>query len=301
MNLNIRRKKKIYFNSDTFVMWFIYLLLAFVSVLMLYPLIVVLSNSVSDPVAIIEGRVKLLPVGFSLESYEKVFANKDITRSFMNSLRYTLVGTAVNVLMTILAAYPLSRKDLVGRDPLMMIITFTMFFSGGMIPSFLVVRNLGMMNKMWAIIVPGAISTYNLIITRAYFQNNIPSELQDAALIDGCSNVKFLLKVVLPLSLTIIVIISMFYAVGHWNAYFGPIMYFSRKNMYPLQVVLRDILMSAQSADMATSDTVLSTRFFEIERIKYATIVIASLPMVIAYPFIMKYFEKGVMMGAIKG
>lgn len=158
-----------------------------------------------------------------------------------------------------------------------------------------------MMNTMWAIIVPGVISTYNLIITRTFFQQNIPTELQDAALIDGCSNTKFLLLVVLPLSTTIIVIIAMFYAVGHWNAYLGPIMYFTRKAKYPLQVILRDILMSAQSADMATSDTVLSTRFFEIERIKYATIIIASLPMIIVYPFIMKYFEKGVMMGAIKG
>ncbi|AEC01721.1 carbohydrate ABC transporter permease [Parasphaerochaeta coccoides] len=294
-------RKNLYVNSDTFLMFFIHVTLAIICVAMLYPLVLVLSNSVSDPVAIVRGQVKLLPVGFSFESYRKVFQNQDIVRSFANSLRYTVIGTLLNVIMTVLAAYPLSRRDLVGRSLLMKLITFTMFFSGGIIPLFLVVRSLGMMNRMWAIIVPGVISTYNLIITRTYFQHNIPQELQDAALIDGCSNTKFLLRIVLPLSTTILVIIAMFYTVGHWNAYLGPIMYFSRKVMYPLQVILRDILQSAQSADMATSDTVLSTRFFEIERIKYATIVIASLPMVIAYPFIMKYFEKGIMMGAIKG
>ncbi len=296
-----QKRKTTHINNDTILVACIHMLLIIVCIIMIYPLVIVLSNSVSDPIAILEGKVKFLPVGFNMESYRKVFANKDISHSFINSFRYTLVGSLLNVVMTILAAYPLSRKDLVGRNTLMMLITFTMFFSGGMIPTFLVVRSLGMMNTMWAIIVPGVISTYNLIITRTFFQNNIPSELQDAALIDGCSNTKFLLQVVLPLSTTIIVIIAMFYAVGHWNAYFGPIMYFSRKANYPLQVILRDILMSAQSADMATSDTVLSTRFFEIERIKYATIVIASLPMIIIYPFVMKYFEKGVMMGAIKG
>ncbi|HPY11257.1 MAG TPA: carbohydrate ABC transporter permease [Sphaerochaeta sp.] len=294
-------QQKRHFNSDTFVLATINVLLVIICIVTLYPLIIVLSNSVSDPVAILEGRVRFLPVGFSLESYRKVLENKDIVRSFFNSLRYTLIGTFCNVVMTILAAYPLSRKDLVGRNVLMLGITFTMFFSGGMIPTFLVVRKLKMMNTMWAIIVPGVISTYNLIITRTFFQTNIPSELQDAALIDGCSNTKFLVQIVLPLSTTIIVIISMFYAVGHWNAYFGPILYFTRKAKYPLQVILRDIVMSAHAADMTASDAVLSTRFFEIERIKYATIIIASLPMIIVYPFVMKYFEKGVMMGAIKG
>ncbi len=297
----VGKKHRLYINGDTIMVSAIYVIMAIVCVLMLYPLILVLSNSVSDPEAIIKGQVKFMPVGFSMESYQKVFANKDITRSFLNSCLYTVVGTLINVIMTVLAAYPLSRKDLVGRDKLMMLITFTMFFSGGMIPTFLVVRNLGLMNKMWAIIFPGVISTYNLIITRTYFQSNIPQEMQDAAMIDGCSNTKFLLRIVLPLSTTILVIITMFYAVGHWNAYLGPIMYFSKKAMYPLQVILRDILQSAQAADMTNADTVLSTRFFEIERIKYATIVIASLPMIIVYPFIMKYFEKGVMMGAIKG
>lgn len=268
---------------------------------MLYPLILTVSNSVSDPQSIVRGEVKLLPVGFSFESYEKVFENEDIIRGFINSVIYTVVGTIVNLIMTILAAYPLSRKDLVGKNVIMLFITFTMFFSGGMIPTFLVVRNLHLMNTMWAIILPGAINTYNMIIARTYFINNIPQELQDAAMIDGCSNTKFLIKVVLPISTTIIVILTMFYAVSHWNAYLNPLMYFSKKEMYPLQVIIRDILQSAQAADMTNADTVLSTRFFEIERIKYASIVIASLPMVIAYPFIMKYFQKGVMMGAIKG
>ena len=290
-----------YVNSDTIFLGFIYVIMFLICIIMLYPLILTVSNSVSDPQSIVRGEVKLLPVGFSFESYEKVFENEDIIRGFINSVIYTVVGTIVNLIMTILAAYPLSRKDLVGKNVIMLFITFTMFFSGGMIPTFLVVRNLHLMNTMWAIILPGAINTYNMIIARTYFINNIPQELQDAAMIDGCSNTKFLIKVVLPISTTIIVILTMFYAVSHWNAYLNPLMYFSKKEMYPLQVIIRDILQSAQAADMTNADTVLSTRFFEIERIKYASIVIASLPMVIAYPFIMKYFQKGVMMGAIKG
>lgn len=290
-----------YVNSDTIFLGFIYIIMFLICIIMLYPLILTVSNSVSDPQSIVRGEVKLLPVGFSFESYEKVFENEDIIRGFINSVIYTVVGTIVNLIMTILAAYPLSRKDLVGKNVIMLFITFTMFFSGGMIPTFLVVRNLHLMNTMWAIILPGAINTYNMIIARTYFINNIPQELQDAAMIDGCSNTKFLIKVVLPISTTIIVILTMFYAVSHWNAYLNPLMYFSKKEMYPLQVIIRDILQSAQAADMTNADTVLSTRFFEIERIKYASIVIASLPMVIAYPFIMKYFQKGVMMGAIKG
>lgn len=290
-----------YVNSDTIFLGFIYIIMFLICIIMLYPLILTASNSVSDPQSIVRGEVKLLPVGFSFESYEKVFENEDIIRGFINSVIYTVVGTIVNLIMTILAAYPLSRKDLVGKNVIMLFITFTMFFSGGMIPTFLVVRNLHLMNTMWAIILPGAINTYNMIIARTYFINNIPQELQDAAMIDGCSNTKFLIKVVLPISTTIIVILTMFYAVSHWNAYLNPLMYFSKKEMYPLQVIIRDILQSAQAADMTNADTVLSTRFFEIERIKYASIVIASLPMVIAYPFIMKYFQKGVMMGAIKG
>ena len=290
-----------YVNSDTIFLGFVYIIMFLICIIMLYPLILTVSNSVSDPQSIVRGEVKLLPVGFSFESYEKVFENEDIIRGFINSVIYTVVGTIVNLIMTILAAYPLSRKDLVGKNVIMLFITFTMFFSGGMIPTFLVVRNLHLMNTMWAIILPGAINTYNMIIARTYFINNIPQELQDAAMIDGCSNTKFLIKVVLPISTTIIVILTMFYAVSHWNAYLNPLMYFSKKEMYPLQVIIRDILQSAQAADMTNADTVLSTRFFEIERIKYASIVIASLPMVIAYPFIMKYFQKGVMMGAIKG
>lgn len=296
-----KRRKKIYFTSDTAVSIVIYIVMGVVSAMMLYPLILVVSCSVSDPQAIIKGDVTFFPVGFSMESYKKVFENKDIMQGFVNSVKYTVVGSAVNVALTILAAYPLSRKDLKGRNQLMMMITFTMFFSGGMIPSFLVVKELHLMNTMWAIILPGAISTYNLIITRTFFESNIPSELHEAAVLDGCSNFGFLIRIVLPLSMTIVVIITMFYAVGHWNAYMGPIMYFSKKDLYPLQVVLRDILQSNQVADMATSDTVLSSRFFEIERIKYATMVVASLPLVVVYPFIMKYFEKGVMIGAIKG
>ena len=177
-----------YVNSDTIFLGFIYIIMFLICIIMLYPLILTVSNSVSDPQSIVRGEVKLLPVGFSFESYEKVFENEDIIRGFINSVIYTVVGTIVNLIMTILAAYPLSRKDLVGKNVIMLFITFTMFFSGGMIPTFLVVRNLHLMNTMWAIILPGAINTYNMIIARTYFINNIPQELQDAAMIDGCSN-----------------------------------------------------------------------------------------------------------------
>ncbi len=299
MNRTVAKPRK--WNSDTVFTSAIYVLMFLIIIVMLYPLLIVLSSSVSDPQAILNGEVRLLPVGFSLESYGKVLENEDIVNGFFNSVKYTVVGSAVNVALTVLAAYPLSRRDLKGRNVLMKLITFTMFFSGGMVPSFLIVRELNLMNTMWALILPGAISTYNLIITRTFFENNIPGELQEAAVLDGCSNFRFLLSIVLPLSMTILVIITMFYAVGHWNTYLNAIMYFSKKELYPLQVVLRDILQSSQAADMAGTDTVMSTRFFEIERIKYATMVISSLPLVIVYPFIMKYFEKGVMVGALKG
>ncbi len=298
----LQRNKTVHINSDTFFVAGIYAVMIILAVIMLYPLIIVLSCSVSNPRDILNGKVVLWPVGFSLESYEKVLQNKEIVSGFLNSVRYTIVGSAVNVALTILAAFPLSCKELKGRKFLMIAITFTMFFSGGMIPLYLVVRQLKLMNTMWAIILPGSISTYNLIITKTFIENNIPSELREAAVIDGCTNFKFLINVVLPLSMTIIVIITMFYAVSHWNAYMGPVMYFSRKSLYPLQVVLRSILQSNQVTDMTSNaDVVLSERFFEIERIKYATMVVASLPLVIAYPFIMKYFEKGVMLGALKG
>lgn len=287
--------------SDKGFMFFVNTILILLCLIILYPLILVLSNSVSDPKAIIAGKVVLLPVGFSFESYSKIFQNESIMRGFLNSVQYTLIGTAINVLMTVMAAYPLSQKTMKGRKPLMLMITFTMFFSGGMIPTFLVVKKLGLMNTIGAMVLPGAISTYNFIITKTFFENSIPIELQEAAKFDGCSHFKFLLYIALPLSVTIIAIISMFYAVGHWNAYLTPLLYFSKSKFYPLQVVLRDILQSSEVADMTTTELVLSERFYEVERLKYATIVVASLPLIIVYPFIVKYFEKGVMVGALKG
>ncbi|MGN0745842.1 MAG: carbohydrate ABC transporter permease [Aristaeellaceae bacterium] len=287
--------------SDRGYMILVYGVLLLLCAIIIYPLILVVSNSVSDPKAVIAGKVVLFPVGFSMESYTKILQNDDIVRSFFNSVRYTVAGTALNVALTVMAAYPLSQKQLRGRKVFMLMATFTMFFSGGMIPTFLVVRKMKLMNTIGAMILPGAINTYNMIITKTFFENNIPQELQEAARFDGCSHVKFLIYIGLPLSVTIIAIISMFYAVGHWNAYLTPLLYFSKSELYPLQVVLRDILQSSQVADMTTTDVVLSERFYEIERLKYATIVVASLPLMIVYPFIVKYFEKGVMLGALKG
>ncbi|MCY9659650.1 carbohydrate ABC transporter permease [Paenibacillus chondroitinus] len=275
-------------------------LAALIVVIVLYPLIFIVSASFSDPALVLNGDVILLPKQITLEAYRNVFHNDQIWNGYGNTILYTLIGTAINLVMTTLAAYPLSRPDLPGRGGIMFFVTLTMFFSGGLIPSYLLVKNLGMVDTMWALIIPGAIATYNLIVMRTYFQTSIPWEIQEAANIDGCSNWKLLTHVILPLSKPIMAVMILFYAVGHWNSYFNALIYIRSKDLYPLQLVLREVLMVSQS-DAADSNVGLESKVLLAESIKYVVIIISSLPVLLMYPFVQRHFVKGVMIGSLKG
>lgn len=288
--------------SDRMVEWAIVFLLGLVLVIVIYPLIYVLSASFSDPLAILKGEVWLLPKGFSLDAYEKVFQNQDIMRGYLNTFIYTLTGTTINVVMTTLAAYPLSRKDFYGRNLFNLLIVFTMFFSGGMVPMYLLISNLNLLNTMWAVVLPGAISVWNMVIMRTYFQSSIPFEIQEAAAMDGCSNVGVLTRIVLPLSAPILAVMILFYAVGHWNAFYNALIYLSDRNKFPLQVILREILIQNQMDEMASVlDEDKIQYMMNVEALKYAVVIVANIPVFILYPFLQKYFVKGVMIGALKG
>ncbi|QOS77600.1 carbohydrate ABC transporter permease [Paenibacillus sp. JNUCC31] len=277
-------------------------LLIVITLIVIYPLIFVLSASFSDPQSVLRGEMFLWPKGINLHSYEKIFQNKDILRGYTNTLIYTLVGTLINLVMTILAAYPLSRKDFIGRNAIMALFVFTMFFSGGLIPTYMLIKNLGMLNTLWVMIIPNAVSIWNIIIMRTFFQQSIPHELHEAATIDGCSNIQTLTRIILPLSMPIIAVTILFYAVGHWNAFFNAMLYLSDKNKFPLQLILREILIQGQTNDMvkmSTESAIKQQR--EVEGIKYAVLVVANIPVLLLYPFLQRYFVKGVMIGAIKG
>ncbi|MFD7522857.1 carbohydrate ABC transporter permease [Paenibacillus chitinolyticus] len=280
----------------------IYLVLGLVLLVVLYPLVFVLSASFSEPQYIMNGEVLLWPKGLTLDSYTKIFEDGQIMRGFGNTLLYTTTGTLLNVIMTILAAYPLSRKDFVGRNLFMGLFVFTMFFSGGLIPTYILIKNLGLLNSFWVMILPGAVSIWNIIIMRTFFQQTIPGELEEAATIDGCTNMQILTRIVLPLSMPIIAVTILFYAVGHWNSFFNALLYLSDKSKFPLQLVLREILIQGQTdslVKMSTESAIKQQR--AVEGIKYAVLVLANLPMFLLYPFLQRYFVKGIMIGAIKG
>jgi putative aldouronate transport system permease protein len=243
----------------------------------------------------------MLPKGFNVDAYANILKNDRIWTGYGNSILYTVVGTVINIIMTILAAYPLSRPDLPLRNGIMVLITLTMFFGGGLIPTYLLVRDLGMVDTMWALIVPGAIATYNLIVMRTYFQSSIPWELQEAAHMDGCTNWRLLFSIILPLSKPILAVMVLFYAVGHWNSFFGALIYIREEAKYPLQLVLREILLISQSAQVDGGSVGLEKQILLAESIKFAVIIVSSLPVLIMYPFVQKHFVKGVMIGSVKG
>ena len=271
------------------------LLLAFI---MLYPMYNILVVSISSAEYIYRGEVNFIPKGINFDAYKMVFENESIWVSFKNSVVYTVVGTAINVVCSAMCAYPLSRKDFYGRGFFTFFVALTMFISGGMIPSYLVVNQLRLINTSWAIVLPGAISTYNMIIMRTFFQN-IPSSLTESAYLDGANDIQILFKVILPLSMPIIATMTLFYAVGHWNSYFQAMIYLNSKSKFPLQVLLREIIvagnMAEESADLSANMQIIAINF------KYAVIIITIVPILVVYPFLQKYFTKGVMIGAIKG
>ena len=279
-----------------------YAILTVVIAIVLYPLLYVISASLSDPIHIINGDVVLLPKGFTLSSYGAVMREAKLWLGYRNTLVYTVVGVTINVIMTVIGAYPLSRKDFVGRSVLTMLFSFTMFFSGGLIPTYLVVNGLHLTNTIWAMVIPGAVSMYNLIITRTFLSTSIPYELQESAFIDGCSNVGILFRIILPLAKPILAVLVVFYGVGHWNAYFNALIYLTREDMYPLQMILRNILLQNQTATMTGGGSaMMSDQVLRVEGIKFAVVLVASLPVLLLYPFAQRFFVKGVMIGALKG
>lgn len=279
----------------------LYFLLTLILAVLLYPLIFVFSASISDPSAIMAGKVVLFPVGFSLEAYQAILDYDLIWVGFSNSLFYTVAGTVVNLFVTILAGYALSRKDLVGRNFFMFLFAFTMLFNGGIVPTYLVVNQLGLINTRWALIIPQALSVWNLIITVTYFRTSIPPELLEAAQLDGCSDFQYLARVVIPLSAPIVAVLALFYAVGHWNEYFSALLYLNKQEMYPLQIMLRNILVQNQIDFTMIDISAFAARQAMRELLKYALIVVASVPVLLIYPFVQRYFIKGIMIGAIKG
>jgi putative aldouronate transport system permease protein len=276
--------------------------LTFCLVVVLYPLIYIVSASFSSTNAIMTGQVWLWPVEPSLEGYRSVFEYDAVWTGYLNSLIYTVVGTLLNVILTILAGYPLSRKDFRARNMIMFLFTFTMIFNGGMIPTYLVVKSLGLINTRAAMILPSAMGVWHVIIARTYYQQNISMELLEAAKLDGCNDFQFVRLVVIPLSSAITAVLSLYYAVFHWNAFFDAFLYLSKASLFPLQIILRDILVMNQVDPSAIIDPELQAAKQGLaELLKYSLIIVASVPVMCIYPFVQKHFVKGVMIGAIKG
>ncbi len=298
--MNLAVKKRL--NGDTLFSVGVYVLLTLILVVIAFPLIYLVSASFSDPQAVISGRVWLWPVDFTLKGYEAIFKDQSLIRGFLNSVFLTVVGTAINILVTVLMAYPLSRKQFYGRKFFTMFMMVTMFFNGGLVPTFLLINQLSMYNSYWSVLIPGCVGVTNVIICRTYFESSIPEELYEAASLDGCDDFRFLTKVVLPLAKPVLAVLVLYYAVGHWNSYFKEMIYLEDKIKYPLQVVLRQILIMSQIADEMMLDFSTAERVQGMaDLLKYSTIVVSSLPMLLLYPFIQKYFVKGVMIGSVKG
>src|SRR5450759_71458 len=287
--------------SDRVFLFCLYSFLAIVLLVILYPLVYIVSSSFSDPLAVSSGRVWLYPVNFSLRGYQVTFQNPQIITGYINSLYYTFFGTLISVTFTVLVAYPLSRRNLYGRNLIMFLITFTMIFSGGLIPTYLVVKQLGMIDTRWALLTPQAVAAFQVIIARTFFQTTIPDELAEASELDGCSDLRFLWYVVLPLSTPIIAVLALMYAVGQWNAYFDALLYLKSSSLQPLQLVLRNILILNTTASGSMDAKTMAERMQLADLLKYCLIVVGSLPVLIIYPFVQRYFVKGMLIGSIKG
>lgn len=276
-----------------------YAVLLLIALVCIYPVVWVIAASFSDPVRVMAGEVYLWPKDFSLKAYEVIFRYDMLWIAYANTIFYVVVGTTLNVLLTMMAAYPLSRTWFYGRGVVTFIIVFTMFFGGGMIPSYILMRWLRLLDTRWAMILPGAVSAWNLLIARAYLQANIPDELVEAAAIDGASSLQTLFRIVFPLSTPVVAVLVLFYAVGHWNEFFSALIYLRTRELMPLQIILREIVVNLQMQDVLAD--VIGQRALLQETVKYATIVVATGPILLLYPFLQRYFVKGVLLGSLKG
>jgi multiple sugar transport system permease protein/putative aldouronate transport system permease protein len=288
--------------NDRFFYACSYSIVILLTLAVLYPLVFILSASFSSAEAVSSGKVVLLPVDFSTIGYRKVFENERVWTGYRNTLLYTTLGTLINVFMTLICAYPLARRNLPHKGLLTFLFTFTMLFSGGLIPTYLLIRNLNMINKVWVMVIPGAISVYQMIITRTFIRTTIPEELLEATQIDGCNDFRFFGLFVLPLSKAVIAVIALQYAVAHWNSYFSAFIYLSDRKLYPLQIFLREILIMNQidANEIIDPETAVAMQGMA-DLLKYSLIIVASAPILFAYQFVQKYFVKGVMIGSLKG
>lgn len=270
-----------------------------------WPLWFVIIASFSDPYAVWRGEILLIPKGINLDSYKEILKYKDIWIGYRNTIFYTILGTVINIVMTICTAYPLSRKDFRARNFIMALFMITMYFGGGLIPTYLIVRKLNMVNTVWSMMIPGAISVYNMIVMRSYFINSIPDTLQEAAELDGANPLQYLIRIVLPLSKPVIAVVGLYYAVGHWNDFFNALIYITDKNLLPLQSFLRNLLITNTAANIGDANSMnpeaVQRKMYLAQTIKYSAIVVSTIPVLCIYPFVQKHFVKGVMIGAVKG
>jgi ABC-type glycerol-3-phosphate transport system permease component len=280
-----------------------FLFLFFCGLVVLVPLMNVFAQSLSAPESVLSGRVTIWPRNFTLRTFQLILRNRNIITGYANTLYYASLGTVINLIMTVMCAYPLSRSDFAGRNAFTLFFAFTMMFSGGMIPTYIVIKNLGLMDTRWVMMLPSAMTVWNMILCRTFFQNSIPKEMYESAELDGASDIKTLTSIVLPLSTPILAVLTLFYAVStHWNAYFDAMMYLKSQNLYNIQLILRNAIaniegMLNQTGNLAAQEQTLAFA----EASKYAIIVASMLPVLIIYPFVQKYFIKGIMIGAIKG
>ena len=278
-----------------------YTITALLTIVVLLPMIYVVSASFSTGAAVTAGQVWLWPVDFTLYNYQAVLRYKTVWIGYRNTILYTVVGTAINIAVTMACAYPLARRNLVGRNFFTKLFTFTMIFSGGMIPGYLLMRDLHLMNTVWVMLIPGAVSAYNMIVARTFIQSTISEELLEASKIDGCSDTQFFFRILLPLSKAILAVLGIYYAVGHWNSYFNAFLYLNDRELYPLQIFLRQILIqNNMDTDLMDEDMLAQIQNLQ-EVLKYSIIVISTAPLMFFYPFVQKYFVKGVMIGSVKG
>ncbi len=287
--------------SDRIYMAFIYVMLVLAMLLVLVPFIFILASSFSSAEAISAGKVLFWPVGFNVEGYKMILETSSVWRSFLMSLFYMVAGTLISLTLTVLMAYPLTRKDFKANSFITVLMIITMFFSGGMIPTYLLINRLNMLDTVWAILLPTALSAYNVVLVRTYMSSNIPKDLYECASLDGCSDFRYLVSIVIPLSKTIIAVMALLYGVGIWNNYFNAMMYIRDRNLYPFQLVLRDVLVLNMGVGNPSDIAEQQERLMFSYLLKYSTIVVGSLPVMIAYPFVQKYFVKGIMIGALKG
>lgn len=292
--------------TDRLFMGVVYLFIALALFLVLYPLIYVVSASISSPTAVNSGEMWLLPKNITWEGYKTILGYDTIWQGYWNTIKYTAIGTFINLALTLPCAYAMGRPEFYGRNLFMKFLMVPMFIGGGLIPSYLLIKNLGMIDTVWAITLPGAVSVYNIAITRTFFQSTIPREMEEAALIDGCTDFQLFFRIILPLSMPIIAVMGLFCGVAHWNSYFSALIYFTDKSMYPLQLVLREILVNS---DMAKEGAAMSSAATEVAFskqqlaavIKYGVMIVSTLPIIMIYPFLQRYFVKGVMVGSLKG